>query len=587
MYLRHVDILKKGKRHTYWALVRSVRQGTKVRQELVCYLGELDAQGRLKARAWARRITGREHPGQLDFLEPPPEETLQVKLKGVRLERCRKFGDVWLAWVLWCALQFDELFGRLLPAGREDVPWSAVLATLVFARLCEPSSELHIAEQWFRKTALPDLLNIPEEKLNYDRLYRGLELLLSFKPEVEKHVKQRLGELFAVSYDILLYDMTSTYFEGAVAGNELAQYGYSRDKRSDCKQINIALVTTKDGLPLAYEVFSGNTADVTTMQRIVTQIEAKFGKADRIWIVDRGMVSAAVWGWLRREAHPYIVGTPKCELKKFEAQLLDGRDWVEIRDGLEVKQCPAPDGTETFILCRSQARQEKERAMRERFAARIIAGLQRLQNRLAHAHKQQDRGVLERQIGRLLQQNGRAAKLFEVQVRERPECQCGVEVVWQRREKVDEWAELSEGCYLLRASQVNWAPDELWRAYMNLADVENAFRIQKTELEIRPVFHQTADGVRAHIFVCFIAYVLWKTLEQWSQRAGLGRSPRKLLEELAQIQSADVVLPTTDGRQLRVRCVTTPEKALSLLLERLGLELPKRLRPPHNLSDKM
>jgi hypothetical protein len=349
MYLRHVDILKKGKRHTYWALVRSVRQGTKVRQELVCYLGELDAQGRLKARAWARRITGREHPGQLDFLEPPPEETLQVKLKGVRLERCRKFGDVWLAWVLWCALQFDELFGRLLPAGREDVPWSAVLATLVFARLCEPSSELHIAEQWFRKTALPDLLNIPEEKLNYDRLYRGLELLLSFKPEVEKHVKQRLGELFAVSYDILLYDMTSTYFEGAVAGNELAQYGYSRDKRSDCKQINIALVTTKDGLPLAYEVFSGNTADVTTMQRIVTQIEAKFGKADRIWIVDRGMVSAAVLGWLRREAHPYIVGTPKCELKKFEAQLLDGRDWVEIRDGLEVKQCPAPDGTETFI----------------------------------------------------------------------------------------------------------------------------------------------------------------------------------------------------------------------------------------------
>jgi len=587
MYLRHVNVRKNGKLHTYWTLVRSVRQGAKVRQEVVCHLGELDAEGRAKARALARRITGREHPGQLDFLEPPTEETVQVKLKGVRLERCRKFGDVWLAWVLWCALEFNQLFERLIPSGQEEVRWPAVLAALLCARLCEPSSELHIAEQWFRKSALDDLLCIAEDKLNYDRLYRGLEVLLAFKPELEKHIKKRMGELFEVCYDILLYDLTSTYCEGEEAGNELAQYGYNRDKRFDCKQVNIALLATREGLPLAYELFCGDTADVTTVQRIVTAIEAKFGKAGRIWIMDRGMVSAAVLNWLRGEKRPYIVGTPKSELKHFAAQLLEGPEWLEIREGLEVKQCTGPEGSETFILCRSAARKEKERAMRGRFAARIVEGLERMQKRLAHAQKRQDRGVLERQVGRLLQRNSRAAKLFEVQVRERADVKCGVEVVWQKREKVEEWAELSEGCYLLRASQVNWGADEMWRAYMNLVEVEEAFRIHKTELEVRPIWHWTADGVRAHILVCFIAYVLWKTLEQWSQRAGLGRSPRKLLEEFGQIQSADVILPTTDGRQLRVRCVTRPEKALSLLLDRLGLELPKRLRPPHCLGEKM
>jgi transposase len=578
LYLRHITVRKRGKQHTYWALVRSVRCGRKVRQELVATLGELNAEGRVKARRLARQITGREQPGQLELFEEPATEEVSVRLRGVRFERGRRFGDVWLGWVLWTALQFDVLFKRLLPGGQEDVAWSQMIALSVLARLCEPSSELHIAEHWYRTTALDDLLGIPVEKVNDDRLYRTLDILLPCKEAVERHTKRRLGELFDVSYDILLYDLTSTYFEGEALGNELARRGHSRDQRPDCKQVNIALVVSKEGLPLAHEVFPGNTSDVKTICGIVSQIEERFGKADRIWIVDRGMVSEEVLTWLRAGERSYIVGTPKSELKKFEADLLSESEWHVVREGLDVKQATVEGRQETFVLCRSEARQEKEHAMRERFAARIEAGLKRMEHRLSQARKRQNHAVLGKQIGRLLQRNARAAKHFDIEVHERRDRLSGVEVKWQRNTKNDEWAELSEGCYLLRAHGTKLSDEEVWKAYIQLTQVEEAFRIHKTELEIRPVWHQTADRVRAHILVCFLAYVLWKTLEQWSERAGLGRSPRKLLQEVAQIKSGDVLLPTTDGRELRVRCVARPEKALSLLLERLGLELPKRLR---------
>jgi transposase len=584
MYLRHSSIHKNGKTQTYWRLVRSVRKGRKVSQQHVAWLGELDAKGRVKARDMAQRITGRENPGQLDFFEAPPDESVEVKLKGVRLERSRVFGDVWLGTVLWNALKFDELFARLIPGGNEDVPWPRTIALLALARLCAPSSELRIAEQWFRKTALDDLLDIPEDKLNDDRLYRALDVLLPHKDALEQHVKNRLGEMFDLSYEILLYDVTSTYFEGQAQGNVLAQRGYSRDQRPDCKQVNIALVATKEGLPLSHEIFSGNTTDVKTVKEIVAKIEAKFGRSGRVWIMDRGMVSAEVLAWLRAEQRPYIVGTPKCDLKKFEAQVLEQRHWEQIREGLEVKQCPSPDGSETFILCRSQARKEKEQALHERFQKRIEAGLEKLVRRVRDAKRKLEAGVIERQIGRLLQRNARGAGAFRIGVTADAAQFSGLSVGWYRDEQWKEWHTHAEGCYLLRASQLSWTPAELWKAYIQLTDVEDAFRIQKTELEIRPVFHQSADRTRAHIFVCFIAYVLWKTLEQWSQRAGLGSSPRKLLEEFHAIQSTDVVLPTTDGRELRLRCATQPEKPLQILLQRLGLVIPQRLRLPAMLE---
>lgn len=584
MYLRHIHVRRGKKDHTYWALVRSVRSGRKVFQQTVAYLGELDAQGRVKARDLARRITGRENPGQLDFFEPEPDASVAVKLKGLRLERSRVFGDVWLASVLWNALKFDDLFAREIKAGEEDVKWPRVVALLCIARLCAPSSELRIAEQWFRKTALDDLLGIPEEKINDDRLYRALDVMLPHKNALELHLKKRLDEMFELSYDILLYDVTSTYFEGQAEGNVLAQRGYSRDQRSDCKQVNIALVATKEGMPLSYELFPGNTSDVKTVKEIVAKIEAKFGKSGRVWIMDRGMVSAEVLQWLREGRRSYIVGTPKCDLKKFEAQVLEKRDWEEVREGLEVKRCPSPDGSETFILCRSQARKEKEQAMCERFRQRIDAGIASLERRMQSAKRKLDKGVIERQIGRLLQRNSRAAGGYKIEVLDDDTLPSGLKLSWRRDSQWQEWHENADGCYLLRASQLDWTPEELWKAYIQLTDVEDAFRIQKTELEIRPVFHRTADRTRAHIFVCFIAYAMWKTLEQWSQRAGLGESPRKLLEEFHAIQSADVVLPTTDGRELRLRCVTQPEKALQILLQRLGLEIPKRLHLPAMLE---
>ncbi|MHC4407152.1 MAG: IS1634 family transposase [Planctomycetota bacterium] len=582
MYLRRSTVRKNGKTHTYWRLVRSVRIGGKVRQETVACLGELDAKGRAKARALAKAICGRPRQRGL-FDEAPLNETVTVRVGEIRLQRGRRFGDVWLAWTLWRALQFDALLEALVPPGREAVRFSSMAAVLVLARMCEPSSELHIAEDWFRQTALDDLLGLPEETVNDDRLYRALDRLLPQKEALERHLRARLGELFDVDYDLLLYDVTSTYFEGLAKSNPLAQYGYSRDRRSDCKQVCIGLVVTSEGLPLSYEVFAGNRADVTTVEEIVEAVEGKYGRAERIWVMDRGMVSEETLAFLRKGGRQYVLGTPRSELKRFERVLTEG-SWTVIRDGLEVQLCAGPHGQETFILCRSTDRREKEQAMHERFGKRIEEGLVRLQRRLARARKPADASQVNRQIGRLLERNRRAVGLFAVRVEAAPDRAGGLRVRWRRRSAWARWAALTEGCYLLRSNIPDWSAEDLWRTYIQLTQAEAAFRIQKSDLRIRPIWHQRADRVQAHILVCFLAYVLWKTLEQWQSRAGLGNSPGHLLDELRRLQSTDVVLPTTDGRELRLRCVVRPDKAQAALLDRLGLRVPKRLRPPRVLA---
>jgi transposase len=584
MYLRHTTIRKNGKAHTYWRLVRSVRTGDKVRQETVATLGELGAKGRASARALAEAICGKGHQPEL-FEEAEPAETVTVRLRDVRVERGRRFGDVWLGWTLWRALKLDELMERLLPAGQEEVSWPVMGAVLVLARLCEPSSELHIAEDWFRGTALDDLLGLAAEKVNEDRLYRALDRVQAKKDQIEKHLRARLGELFQIQYDLLIYDVTSTYFEGKAEGNALAARGYSRDGRPDCKQVCIGLVVTREGMPLGYEVFAGNRTDVTTLEEMVEKVEAKYGKANRIWVLDRGMVSEEKLAFLREGQRRYVVGTPRSALKRFQKEMTKDA-WTEIRDGLQVQICPGPEGQETFILCRSAEREAKERAMHERFAWRITEELTRLQGRLRKARQPADLAQVQRQIGRLLERNRRASGLFIVEVQPDPKRPSGFRLAWRRPKEGSAWAALSEGCYLLRTNIPDWSPEELWKLYMQLTHAEAAFRIQKSELELRPVWHQRADRVRAHILVCFLAYVLWKTLERWQSQAGLGHSPRTLLEELSRIQSMDVVLCTTDGRELRLRCVVRPDKAQNDLLARLGLTLPKRLRP-HPACAKM
>ena len=583
VYLRHSRRCKDGKSHVYWRLVRSVRRGRKVVQETVAQLGELDAEGRARAEALAQSIAGHGSDvsqGQL-FDGSEPSGAVAVKLDGVRLERSRSFGAVWLGWILWRALKLDDLLGELLASKRETVSWSEVITILVIGRLCEPSSELHVAERWYRTTALEDLLGVAVEDIYEERLYRALDRLLPHKETIEKHLVKRLGELFKLDYDLLLYDVTSTYFEG-VADPLIAKRGYSRDHRPDCVQVNIALVVSREGMPLGYEIFPGNTTDVTTVQQIVEKMEDRFGKANRVWVMDRGMVSAENIAWLNSTGRRYVIGTARAELGRFAKQITEKTDWRQIREDIEVKICRGPDGSETFVLCRSASRSEKEKAMHERFSKRIEEGLQSLGRRIEKSKKPLERAELERQIGRLLGQNSRASARYSISLTEDQATPAGVKLKWSTRPEWDDWAKLSEGTYILRSNIHEWTDQELWKTYIQLSEAEAAFRIHKSDLCVRPIWHHKQDRIKAHILICFLAYVLWKTLQQWQSRAGLGDSPRTILTELSRIHCADIVLPLADGskREIRLRCVVRPDREQQLLLQRLGLTLPERLRPP-------
>ncbi len=580
MYLRHSTVKKNGKTHTYWRLVRSVRQGRKVRQETVAYLGDLDAKGRAKASALAKHFLG-ERADQLDFFEDRPSvELASVRVREVRLERGRSFGDVWLGWLLWQSLELDRFCRDVLPQGREKVSWSDVAMILVLARLCEPSSELHIAEDWYRRTALEDLIGVSPISVTHKRLYEGLDKLLEHKEELEVHLKNRLGALFDLEYDLLLYDVTSTYFEGKAEANPMAKRGYSRDQRPDCKQVCIGLVVTKEGFPVGYEVFDGNRVDVTTVEEIVEAMESRYGKADRVWVMDRGMASAENLEWLQEGERKYVIGTPKSELRKWEQELVDRRGWKQIREDVEVKLCHGPEGEETFILCRSAGRKEKDRAIRERFAQRMREKLESLGRRLERARKPADRIQVERQIGRLLGRNTRVAEQFQIDVTEDDSLPSGLRLCWKEKSEWAEWVDLTEGAYILRSNITDWSAEELWKLYVQLTEAEAAFRINKSELKIRPVWHQREERTKAHILVCFLAYALWKTLAGWQEKARLGSSPRTVLEEFQRIQSTDVILPLASGEELRLRCVVQPDEAQRTLLEYLGLKLPRRLRSP-------
>jgi transposase len=576
MYLRHTIRKKDGKVHRYWRLVRSVRVGRRVIQQTVAHLGELDEHGRIEARALARRLIGAPERAQL-FADGSENLTVPVRLKGIRVERSRQFGDVYLALALWRGTGLEELCERLLPLGKERIAWAKMAAVLVAGRFCEPSSELHIAEDWYRRTALTDLLQLDDEQVNKDRLYRGLDHLLAHKAALEAHLSRRCGELFAVQNEVLLYDVTSTYFEGLAEANPLAQRGYSRDHRPDCKQVCIALVVTFDGFPLGYEVFAGNTHDSRTLQTIVATMEARHGMLGRVWITDRGMASADNLAWLRQTGRRYIIGAPKSELRKFGSVLAAADGWRTVHEGVEVKLAHYPETGETAILCRSADRRSKEKAMHDKFSRRIEAALQRLAVRIARSRKRLDPAPVNRQIGRILQQNQRAAARFTVAL-EPDGCPAGFRLSVACNTSFDDWAALSEGAYLLRSNIGDWSDQQLWKAYIQLTQAEAAFRIQKDQLNVRPIWHQHAERVQAHILVCFLAFVLWKSLEMWQQRAGLGNSPRTVLEELARIQSHDVVLPTATHGQIRLRCVTQPDPAQAALLDRLGIVLPKRMR---------
>jgi transposase len=570
MYIRRCRPSKSQKEKVYWQLVESYRSERGPRQRVVAYLGDVEEDLRQGVKEAAEGRVGNKQAHLFDLT--PQSAWVEVKPDEIRVERVRDFGGYWLGLQVLEKLGLTSFWEKNVGQGREEISWDMLATTLVLMRLCNPSSELRIAEELFEQSALVDLMGIPAEKVNEDRLYRALDILLPHKSKLEKYLKERLGELFHPEYDLLFYDITSTYFEGESRSNIQAQHGYSRDHRPDCRQVCIALVVSRWGLPLGYEVFAGNRFDATTVEEMVNKIESQYGQANRIWVMDRGMVSEKNIQFLRSGGRRYIVGTPRNQLPGFEKELLSD-NWQQVYAGLEVKLCSSGDGQETFILCRSASRAQKEKAIHERFEKRIEEGLTKLIG--SCKAKKQKAGTIERRVGRLLEANSRAAGLFKVAVKTSDDGRATLE--WGKEEAWREWASLSEGCYMLRTNINDWDGEKLWHAYIQLTEAEAAFRIQKSDLTIRPIWHQKTERVQSHILVCFLAYVVWKTIGRMCQKAGLGDEPRRVFDEIAKIKMVDVVLPTRMGAEIRRRCVAQPNKHQAILLDRLVLHLPKQL----------
>ena len=442
MYIRKLTRAKDGKAHHYWALVESYRTERGPRQRVVAWLGEMDESVRLGVESAAEGGTGI----QRRLFEDVEPKWVEVNINEVGVEKIKDFGGPWLGLELMRRLEIDRFFREHMPRGREGIGWAEMAKVLVLCRFCHPSSELHIAEHFYEKTALSDLLGIASDKVNDDRLYRALDKLLPHKADLERHLKDKVGSLFKVDYDLYLYDVTSTYFEGQAKSNPSARHGHSRDKRGDCKQVCIGLVVTRDGFPLGYEIFAGNRTDVTTVKEIIGTMENRYGKVNRIWVMDRGMASKANFDFLNQEGRQYILGAHRGQLKQYESELLK-TDWQVVHAGLEVKLVDGPDGEEVFVLCRSKDRAEKEKAMHDRFEQRIEDALRQIAT--GCEKRKYKVKIIERRVGKLLGKNSRGAGLFDVQVSESPSG--GAHVTWTKKEKWREWSQLSEG---LRLSKI-------------------------------------------------------------------------------------------------------------------------------------
>jgi transposase len=578
MYLRPHTREKDGKAHTYWSMVETVRTADGPRQRTLCYLGELN--GSAEAR-WLKTIEVFNQQGESRQLKlfpcqaAVPEDdpsVARVRVEKVRLERVRQFGNCFLGLKLWKRLELDRFFAQALDGEPAEVAWSRVVALLAINRLCAPGSELALEQRWYPATALDDLLAIPEGKINASRLYRGLDRILPHKSQLERHLKQRYGELFGASFDVLLYDLTSSYVEGAAQRNPLMRRGYSRDHRPDCKQVMIALIVNEEGFPLSYETFDGNRADVTTVETVLRMVERKYGKARRVWVFDRGLASEENLAAVRQRGGQYLVGTPRSKLKQFERQLLEP-DWHKVLPEVEVKLVSTPDGEETYILCRTQARREKEKAIRSRLCSQIEKALRSLETRVARG-RLKDLHKIERCVGRLQARHGQVADLYQMEVSKQNET---VRFEWKLIEEHRAWREAREGAYLLRTILKEEPAGQLWSKYIQLTEAEAAFRALKSELLIRPFFHQLEGRVKAHILVAFLGYALWVTLKHLLKRKQVELSPVKALTLLSTLHSADIILPTTDGREICLRRITTPTAEQQALLDQLGIRLPDRL----------
>lgn len=599
MFLRRYVRNKDGKKHIYFALVESVRTDSGPRQQIVAYLGELNAE---QERRWQRTVVFHNRQGEAQQLRlfpdddtaplPGDPEVVRVRVDTVGWTNARCFGDVYLARWLWNMLDLDTIINRHMPQGKETVRPVDVVAIEVINRLCAPCSELALAEHWYGSTALEDLLGVPDQAVTKDRLYRTLDQLQAAQTAIENDLKNRLQGLFHLDYELLLYDLTSSYFEGLAEENDLAKRGYSRDRRSDCPQIVLALIVTREGFPLAHYTLVGNTKDVQTVGRVVEEVERRFGTSQRVWVMDRGMISKDTLAFLNRNGRRYLLATRRHDLKRFQKHL-EQPGWEVLPDhpGVVVKMVKRR-GVH-YLLTRSLDRKKKERAIRRRQRRSLAAGLRRLQARVAKG-RLKNRDKIAEAIGRLKGRYPQAVPFVTPTIGDKP---VSLRVEW----KVDKFKDAlrRDGAYLLRSNRDGWAAQEFWETYMQLTVAERAFRVLKSELLLRPIWHHYSGRTQAHVFVCVLAYALWKTLDHLIKRAGLQTvirkpnlpsygnavpkprpmTPEVVLRELSRIMIGDIEMDATDGRKLIFRRVARPNSEQKRILEALRVEMPERLSP--------
>jgi len=584
MFLRHKTRRKDGKEHRYWSIVENRRvAGGRTVQRHVLYLGEINDSQRA---AWCQTIEAFDEGGrQTRQIALFPEDraapaldcdVVHVRLSDLRLRRPRQWGACWLACHVWDQLQLDEFWSTRLPASRQGIRWLNVLKTLVGYRLVDPGSEWRLHRQWYEQSAMGDLLGEDFAIVGKDNLYRCLDKLLAHKPDLFGFLQQRWKTLFQAGFEVLLYDLTSTYFECDPPAAGKRRFGYSRDKRSDCVQVVIALIVTPDGFPLAYEVMPGNTADKTTLRDFIQRIEAQYGKIGRTWVMDRGIPTEEVLAEMRASEAPmyYLVGTPRGRLSQMERDFLP-RPWTAVRESVQVKL--VEQDSELYILARSGARRDKEQAMRRRRLKKLVKRLHELRQ------QKLTRDQLLIKLGAAKKEAGPAAyRTIDIQLPEKdqpvtPET-FRFRLNWQRLRE----ARRREGSYLLRSNLTDSDPAKLWTFYLQLIEVEQAFKELKGDLAIRPIYHQTDARIDAHVFVAFMAYCLQITLKQRLRSLASGLTPRSVLDKMAAIQMVDVHLPTTDGRTVVLSRYTEPEADQAILLQQLKISLPAQ--PPPRIT---
>ena len=584
MYLRCHKRLKDGKEHRYWSVVESVRTKRGVHQRQLLYLGEInDAQKAQWCSALDVLDESDESFRQMSLFPedraPPPgvANPVQIRLNRMTLRHPRQWGACWLAMELWSQLGLDGFWAPRLPASRKGTDWLNVLKTLATYRLVDPGSEWRLHRDWFKNSAMADLLSEDDSIAAKDTLYRCLDKLCEHKAPLFSFLKERWSDLFGASYDVLLYDLTSTYFECDPPENAdgLKRFGYSRDKRSDCVQVVIALIVTPEGFPVAYEVMPGNTSDKTTLPEFLRKIEKQYGKMNRLWIMDRGIPTEESLEQMRAEGASYLVGTPRGRLGKLENQLF-AKPWKQVQGQIEVKL--ASDGDDLYVLTRSGGRRDKEQSMRRRRLKKLWKRLHEIRGM-----KKQKRDALLLRLGAAKRDAGNAWRLVDIRMPEPRQAVTPETFTFSLNRKKLRKTRRGEGTYLLRTNLTASNPEELWKRYIVLTEVEQTFKELKNDLDIRPVYHQTDDRIEAHIFVSFLSYCLQVTLKQRAKAKAPGLTPRAILEKFKAMQMIDVHLPTTDGRNLILPRYTQPEKDVELLLHQLNLTLPEQ--PPPRIED--